>query len=136
MAGKVLIVAGSPSDLDIMKECTSVLDSMGVEHELVISSAHRTPDDTVKLAKGAQAAGFEVIVAGAGFAAHLALTRCCRRCRCRGIPVAAMGVGASGAKNAGLFAASILALKRPELQEKIRAFRLSAAKVRIAGPAA
>src|SRR3989344_7226306 len=69
---KILIISASDSDLDIMKEAGKVLDEFGVEYELTISSAHRSPDRTVKIVEDANTNGVKAIICGAGLAAHLA----------------------------------------------------------------
>lgn len=142
---KVGIVMGSDSDLKVMKEAAEILEQFGIDYEVVIASAHRVPHETAKYAETAQARGLEVIIAGAGAAAHLpgviaalttlpvigvpikgsalagmdALYSIVQMPK--GIPVATMAI--DGARNAGIFAAQILALKYPELQEKLRAYK-------------
>jgi 5-(carboxyamino)imidazole ribonucleotide mutase len=142
---KVGIVMGSDSDLKIMKEAADVLEQFGIGYEVIIASAHRVPHVTARYAESAAERGLEVIIAGAGAAAHLpgviaALTTLpvigvpIRTAALggmdslysivqmpKGIPVATMAI--DGAKNAGIFAAQILAVKYPELQEKLRAFK-------------
>lgn len=146
---KVGIVMGSDSDLKIMKEAADVLAQFGIGYEVIISSAHRVPHRTARYAETAAGRGLEVIIAGAGAAAHLpgviaALTtlpvigvpingRALGGADAlyaivqmpKGIPVATMAI--DGAKNAGIFAAQILALKDPELQQKLVAFKQSMA---------
>ena len=143
----VAIVMGSQSDWETMQNAVVVLDRLGVAHDCRIVSAHRTPDRLVEFAKGAHAAGFRVIIAGAGGAAHLpgmvaAMTHLPVlgvpvQSRALsgldsllsivqmpgGIPVGTLAIGAAGATNAGLLAASILATADPALTERLIAFR-------------
>ncbi|AVX19357.1 MULTISPECIES: 5-(carboxyamino)imidazole ribonucleotide mutase [Carboxydocella] len=145
MAKLVGIIMGSDSDLPIMAEAAKVLDQFGVEYEVKISSAHRAPEVTIEWAKGAVERGLEVIIAGAGVAAHLpgvvaavtplpvigvpikagalngidALYAIVQMPS--GIPVATVAI--NGAKNAGLLAVQILASTRPELQAKLVEYR-------------
>ena len=143
----VAIVMGSQSDWSTMRCAAEVLDELGVSYEAKIVSAHRTPDRLHAFGKGAHAAGFKVIVAGAGGAAHLpgmlaALTHLpvlgvpveSRALKGQdsllsivqmpaGIPVGTLAIGEPGATNAGLLAAAILAISDPALAEGLRAFR-------------
>jgi 5-(carboxyamino)imidazole ribonucleotide mutase len=138
---------GSKSDLEVMQSTRDALDELGVPHEARILSAHRTPDALFEYIAGAQARGVEVFIAGAGGAAHLpgvvaskttlpvlgvpipsghllgldALLAIVQMPK--GIPVATFAVGKAGAGNAALFAIAILAAKRPELAEKLVAWR-------------
>ncbi|ADG05566.1 5-(carboxyamino)imidazole ribonucleotide mutase [Kyrpidia spormannii] len=149
MSQRVLIVMGSDSDLKVMKGACDALDALGVEYEVRISSAHRVPDKTARLAREAAAGGFGAIIAGAGGAAHLpgvvaantvlpvigvpiesgglggvdALYAIVQMPR--GIPVATVAV--NGAYNAGLLAAQILAAGDPELGRRLVAYRESLA---------
>lgn len=142
---KVAIVMGSDSDLPVMKESAKFLDSMNIPYEVYISSAHRVPDKTADIAKNAVANGIEVIIAGAGGAAHLpgviavfttvpvigvpilsgalngldALYAMVQMPA--GIPVATVAI--NGARNAGILAAQILAVKYSEIAEKLAAFK-------------
>ena len=142
---KVAIIMGSTSDLDIMSQAINVLEGFGVEVVKRVISAHRTPDLMCEFAKGAKAEGIGVIIAGAGGAAHVAgvvagmttvpvigvpiQTKALGGMDSllsivqmpAGIPVATMAI--NGAKNAGLFAAQILALTDAELSAKLDAFR-------------
>jgi 5-(carboxyamino)imidazole ribonucleotide mutase len=142
------IVMGSDSDLPLMQEALKILDSFGIAYEVHISSAHRTPERTAQFAKAARDRGLEVIIAGAGWAAHLAGVIAAETTlpvigvpidssplqgldallsmvqMPGGIPVATMTIGKAGAKNAALFAAQILALKYPELQQKLADYKL------------
>jgi 5-(carboxyamino)imidazole ribonucleotide mutase len=130
-----------------MKHAADALDALGVAYETKVVSAHRTPERLYAFARGARAAGFKVIIAGAGGAAHLpgmaaAMTELpvlgvpVRSEALSGldsllsivqmpggIPVATLAVGHAGAKNAGLLAAQILALADPALAERVSAFR-------------
>src|SRR5687767_12090986 len=144
----VSIIMGSKSDWPTMKHTAAVLDDFGVPYEKKIVSAHRTPDLLFEFAKTAESRGIEVIVAGAGGAAHLP-GMCASQTVLpvlgvpvesrslkgldsllsivqmpAGIPVGTLAIGEAGAKNAGLFAISILANSRAELREKLRSFRL------------
>lgn len=144
---KVAIIMGSQSDWDTMKEAADVLSALGVDSDARIVSAHRTPDRLVEFAKGAADAGFHVIIAGAGGAAHLpgmvasmtqlpvlgvpvqskALSGMDSLLSIvqmpGGIPVGTLAIGSAGAKNAGLLAASILALHDAALAERLKAWR-------------
>jgi 5-(carboxyamino)imidazole ribonucleotide mutase len=144
---KVAIVMGSQSDWDTMREAADVLTALGVDSDARIVSAHRTPDRLVDFAKGAAEAGFHVIIAGAGGAAHLpgmvasmthlpvlgvpvqskALSGMDSLLSIvqmpGGIPVGTLAIGNAGAKNAGLLAASILALHDAGLAQRLQAWR-------------
>ena len=143
----VAIIMGSQSDWETMQGAAAVLDRLGVAHDCRIVSAHRTPDRMVAFAKGAAEQGFRVIIAGAGGAAHLpgmvaAMTHLPVlgvpvQSRAlsgldsllsivqmpAGVPVATLAIGAAGATNAGLLAASILATADPALAERLIALR-------------
>lgn len=144
---QVAIIMGSRSDWPTMKAAAESLDALGVAYEAKVVSAHRTPDRMYAFAKGAKAAGFKVIIAGAGGAAHLpgmtaSLTELpvlgvpveSRALKGMdsllsivqmpgGIPVATLAIGEAGAKNAGLLAAQILALSDEALAERLARFR-------------
>ena len=148
------IVMGSDSDLDIMNEAANVLKEFGIEYELTIASAHRTPARTEEFAGGAIDRGLKVIIAGAGMAAHLAGV-CASQTTLPiigvpinagplngfdallstvqmpgGVPVASMAIGKAGAKNAGIFAVQILASGNEELAGKLVEYKKDqAAKV-------
>ena len=138
---------GSKSDWPTMKHAADVLDEFGVPHESKIVSAHRTPDLLFEFAKSAEERGIEVIIAGAGGAAHLpgmcasqtvlpvlgvpVESRALKGLDSllsiaqmpAGVPVGTLAIGKTGAKNAGLLAVSILANSRPELRKKLAVFR-------------
>ena len=142
---KVGIVMGSDSDLKIMQDAVKVLRDFGVESELVVASAHRTPYKALQYAESAEERGIEVIIAGAGAAAHLggvlaavtplpvigvpinatalngldALYAMVQMPS--GIPVATVAI--NGAKNAGILAAQILSVKEPELRNQLKAYK-------------
>ncbi|MFZ5703294.1 MULTISPECIES: 5-(carboxyamino)imidazole ribonucleotide mutase [Pseudomonadota] len=146
-ATRVAIIMGSQSDWDTMSGAAAVLDELGVAHDCRIVSAHRTPDRLVNFAKTAVDSGFQVIIAGAGGAAHLpGMVASMTRLPVLGvpvqskalngmdsllsivqmpggIPVGTLAIGPAGAKNAGLLAASILALHDPALAERLDAWR-------------
>lgn len=141
------VVMGSGSDRDVMKGCTDYLIELGIPHEVRVLSAHRTPDDTREFAETAAERGLEVIIAGAGWAAHLAGVIAAHTLlpvigvpidssplqgmdallstvqMPPGIPVATVSLGKGGAKNAAVLAARILALRHPHIAEGLRAFR-------------
>ena len=143
----VAIIMGSKSDWETMQNAAGVLRQLDVPHECRIVSAHRTPALMVEFASSAEARGVEVIIAGAGGAAHLpgmtaahtilpvlgvpVESRALKGMDSLlsivqmpgGVPVATFAIGAAGAKNAALFAVAILAHSRPELREKVRHFR-------------
>jgi 5-(carboxyamino)imidazole ribonucleotide mutase len=143
----VAIVMGSQSDWATMRHAAERLDALGVAYEARIVSAHRTPERLRDFARGAAAAGFKVVVAGAGGAAHLpgmvaAMTTLpvlgvpIESAALKGIdsllsivqmpagiPVGTLAIGSAGAANAGLLAASILALSDPALAARLEAWR-------------
>ena len=146
---------GSSSDWETMKHAVDMLERFGVPHERHIVSAHRTPVWMAEFAQGAEARGIEVIVAGAGGAAHLpgmvashtvlpVLGVPVQSATLQGldsllsivqmpggVPVGTLAIGKPGAINAGLLAVGILSLTRPELREQLRQFRAEqTAKVR------
>lgn len=143
----VSVIMGSASDWETMKNAADVLEEFSVPFEARVVSAHRTPDLLVEFAKTAEERGIEVIIAGAGGAAHLP-----GMCAAQtvlpvlgvpvqsktllgmdsllsivqmpfGVPVGTLAIGSAGAKNAALLAISILANSRPELREKLVKFR-------------
>ncbi|MGA9658967.1 MAG: 5-(carboxyamino)imidazole ribonucleotide mutase [Asticcacaulis sp.] len=145
---KVAIIMGSRSDWGVMKAAAAALDQLCVSYMTRVVSAHRTPQRLYEFATGAKAAGFKVIIAGAGGAAHLpGMTASMTTLPVLGVPVAVrdglkgidsllsivqmpggvpvgtLAVGEAGAKNAGLLAAQILALSDAGLADRIEAFR-------------
>ena len=142
---KVAIIMGSDSDLSVMKEAAYFLDEVGVPYTVHISSAHRVPEKTAELAKNAEKQGVEVIIAGAGGAAHLAgVIAAVTPLPVIGVPIggsALNGVDAlyamvqmpagipvatvaiNGAKNAGILAAQILAVQDQEMRQKIKEYK-------------
>jgi phosphoribosylaminoimidazole carboxylase PurE protein len=149
---KVLVIVGSPSDVETMKTCTSVLDEFGVSHEFTVASAHRSPARARKLAEGAPGRGVKVIVCAAGMAAHLAgaiaghthlpvigvplkagdlngLDALLATVQMPpGVPVATVAVGKAGAMNAAHLAVRMLALSDPALSRKVKSYRNKMAK--------
>ncbi len=143
----IAIIMGSRSDWPTMKAAADMLDALGVPYEAKVVSAHRTPDRMYAFAKGAKAAGFKVIIAGAGGAAHLpGMTAAMTQLPVlgvpietkalkgldsllsivqmpAGVPVGALAIGEAGAKNAGLMAAAILALGDDALAARLAAYR-------------
>ena len=141
------IVMGSDSDLPVMEEAERVLNQFQVPHEVTLSSAHRSPDRTIRYAKSAEERGLEVIIVGAGAAAHLAGVIASETIlpvvgipidssplkgmdsllstvqMPGGIPVATMAIGKAGARNAAILAVQILALKSPQLKEALRGYK-------------
>ncbi len=147
MKAKVLILMGSDSDLPVMEAATKILDEFNITYHMTVSSAHRTPDRTVKLIRSAEKGEVEVIIAGAGAAAHLAGVVAAHTTlpvigipidssplkgidalystvqMPPGIPVATMAVGKGGAKNAGIFTAQILGLKDKKIASALKDFK-------------
>jgi 5-(carboxyamino)imidazole ribonucleotide mutase len=143
----VAIIMGSRSDWPTMKHAADALDALGVGWEAKVVSAHRTPQRLVEFSTGARAAGFKVIIAGAGGAAHLpgmaasmtelpvlgvpVQSKALKGLDSLlsivqmpgGVPVATLAIGEAGAKNAGLLAGQILALNDPALMERLTAYR-------------
>ena len=146
---RVGVVMGSRSDWETMRHATEILTELGVPFEAKVVSAHRTPERLFDYAKQAEGRGLEVLIAGAGGAAHLpgmlaSLTilpvlgvpvesKMLRGVDSllsivqmpRGVPVGTLAIGSSGAANAGLLAAAILARKSPEVREALARFRES-----------
>ncbi|MGB5868669.1 MAG: 5-(carboxyamino)imidazole ribonucleotide mutase [Albidovulum sp.] len=144
---KVGIIMGSQSDWPTMKEAANILDTLDISYETKIVSAHRTPDRLWAYGREAVGRGLQVIIAGAGGAAHLPgmmasktrlpvigvpiLTKALSGVDSlysivqmpKGYPVATMAIGAAGSANAGLMAAAILALNDPDLAERLDAWR-------------
>jgi phosphoribosylaminoimidazole carboxylase PurE protein len=144
---QVSILMGSESDLAVMNQAAKILEEFGVPYEISITSAHRSPGWTRRYLKQAEAKGVEVIIAGAGGAAHLAGTVAAHTAlpvigvpidssslkgldallstvqMPAGVPVATMAIGPAGAKNAGILAVQILAKANKNLTHKIKAFK-------------
>src|SRR5688500_2598816 len=143
----VAVVMGSSSDWETMRHAVEVLERFGVPHERHIVSAHRTPLWLAEFAAGAEGRGIEVIIAGAGGAAHLPGMAAAQTIlpvlgvpvesqalrgldsllsivqMPAGVPVGTLAIGKAGATNAALLAIAMLAGSRPELREKLREFR-------------
>jgi len=141
------VLMGSKSDWDTMKSASETLERFGVSHECRVLSAHRTPAATVEYVAGAESRGIEVLIAAAGGAAHLAGVVAAHTVlpvlgvpmesaslkgldsllstvqMPGGIPVGTLAIGKPGATNAALLAVAILGAGRPELRDKLRAFR-------------
>jgi 5-(carboxyamino)imidazole ribonucleotide mutase len=141
---QVAVFIGSDSDYDIIKDGLDILRDFGVTYTLEVTSAHRSPERTVKLVRQAEEAGAEVFIAVAGKSAHLAGVVAAHTSRPvigvpvdsgglggldallstvqmpKGVPVAAMGLGKSGAANAALLAVQILSLKDKSLSNKLK----------------
>jgi 5-(carboxyamino)imidazole ribonucleotide mutase len=147
VAKLIAIIMGSQSDWATMKHAADTLDALALDYEAKIVSAHRTPERLFAFAKGAKAAGFKVIIAGAGGAAHLpGMTASLTTLPVfgvpvetkamsgldslysivqmpPGVPVGTLAVGKAGAINAALLAASVLALSDEKLNERLQAWR-------------
>ena len=147
------VIMGSSSDWETMKHAAQVLEDFGVPHERRVVSAHRTPDLMASYAKRAEKRGLEVIIAGAGGAAHLpgmiaaktpvpvlGVPVASRHLQGvdslhsivqmpKGIPVATFAIGTAGAANAALFAVALLANEDPELRQRLEAFRAEQTEV-------
>ena len=143
----VAVIMGSTSDWETMKNASQVLENFGVPHEKQVVSAHRTPHWLAEYVSKAESRGIEVIIAGAGGAAHLPGMSAAYTClpvlgvpveskalkgldsllsiaqMPSGIPVGTLAIGAAGASNAGYLAINILALARPDLKAKLKRFR-------------
>jgi 5-(carboxyamino)imidazole ribonucleotide mutase len=144
---QVLILMGSDSDWEVMSEAKKALDDMGIGCEVHVSSAHRTPERTARFAREAAGRGIQVLICGAGAAAHLAGV-CAAETELpvlgvplaasdlsgldallataqmpAGVPVGTVAIGKAGARNAGLLAARLIARADPEVAEKVRAQR-------------
>jgi 5-(carboxyamino)imidazole ribonucleotide mutase len=152
------IIMGSKSDWPTMEEAAKMLEEFGIAHEVEVVSAHRTPDKMMKYAESAKERGLRIIIAGAGGAAHLPGMVAAKTTlpvlgvpikskaldgldsllsiaqMPAGIPVATFAIGVAGAKNAGLFAAAILALEDAGVARKLEAFRRTQTKVVMKGP--
>lgn len=147
MKPKVLIVMGSDSDMPIMEETGKILNEFGITYEMTIASAHRSPERAARLASGAEKQGIDVIIAGAGAAAHLAGVIAAHTIlpvigvpinssplqgldalfstvqMPPGVPVAAMAVGKAGAKNAAILAAEIIGRKDARIVKKLKEYK-------------
>ncbi|NHO64460.1 5-(carboxyamino)imidazole ribonucleotide mutase [Aestuariicella hydrocarbonica] len=158
MQPKIAIIMGSKSDWPTMKEAADILDKLGVDYHVEVVSAHRTPDKLMSFAASAADNGYQVIVAGAGGAAHLpGMVASKTRLPVLGVPVQSkalsgqdsllsivqmprgvavgtLAIGAAGAFNAGLMAAQILATADAELAKRIDAFRQEQTDTVLAGP--
>jgi len=143
----VAVIMGSKSDWEVMRAASDTLQDFGVAHESRVLSAHRTPELAAEFASGAEGRGLEVIIAGAGGAAHLAGVTAAYTTlpvlgvpmesqslkgldsllstvqMPGGVPVGTLAIGKAGAKNAALLAIAILANHRPELRQKLHQFR-------------
>jgi phosphoribosylamine--glycine ligase len=159
--GRILvgIIMGSASDWEVMKGARDVLEQLQIASETKILSAHRTPEETLRYVRGAAARGLKVIIAGAGWAAHLAGVAAANTLlpvigvpidssplsgldallatvqMPPGIPVATVAIGAGGARNAGFLAAHILALQDSGLTQRLLEARREAARNILAAPA-
>jgi 5-(carboxyamino)imidazole ribonucleotide mutase len=148
----VIVLMGSKSDWEIMKNTDETLERFGVPHECRVLSAHRTPSQVTELISAAEGRGVEVVIAAAGGAAHLAGVVAAHTVlpvlgvpmasalngldsllstvqMPAGIPVGTLAIGKAGAVNAALLAVAILGVKRPELRDALRAFRAEQADV-------
>lgn len=149
MAGNplVLVMMGSKSDWEVMRQTAEQLTKFEIPHECRVLSAHRTPKETAEYVSGAEVRGVEVIIAAAGGAAHLAGVCAAHTIlpvlgvpmesaslkgldsllstvqMPAGIPVGTLAIGAAGARNAALLAVAILATSRPALRDRLREFR-------------
>jgi 5-(carboxyamino)imidazole ribonucleotide mutase len=143
----VIVLMGSKSDWDVMRQADETLSQFGIPHECRVLSAHRTPAETAEYIAGAEGRGVEVVIAAAGGAAHLAGVCAAHTVlpvlgvpmesaslkgldsllatvqMPAGIPVGTLAIGPAGARNAALLSVAILGVSRPELREKLRQFR-------------
>ena len=152
------VIMGSKSDWETMRHACETLEALGVPYEAEVVSAHRTPDKLFAYAESAEGRGLEVIIAGAGGAAHLP-GMCASKTALpvlgvpveskalkgldsllsiaqmpAGIPVGTLAIGRAGSINAGLLAASIVGAKRPEIMDAVRAHRAKQTADVLAGP--
>ncbi len=147
MKAKVLILMGSDSDLPVMEGTALVLKEFNIPYNMTVASAHRTPDRTLKLVKSSEKEGVQIIIAGAGSAAHLAGVIASHTTlpvigipidssplkgidalyatvqMPPGIPVATMAIGKAGAKNAGIYAAQILGLQDSRIAKALKDYK-------------
>ena len=152
------LIMGSKSDWDTMQHAAQILDALGVPHETKVVSAHRTPDLLFEYAESAESRGIEVIIAGAGGAAHLPGMAAAKTTipvlgvpveskalqgidsllsivqMPAGVPVGTLAIGKPGAINAALLAAAIIAINRPDVRERLRAFRAEQTSAVLAQP--
>jgi 5-(carboxyamino)imidazole ribonucleotide mutase len=152
------LIMGSKSDWDTMQHAAQLLETLGVPHETKVVSAHRTPDLLFEYAESAESRGIQVIIAGAGGAAHLPGMAAAKTTlpvlgvpveskalqgidsllsivqMPAGVPVGTLAIGKPGAINAALLAASIVALNNPEVRERLRAFRAEQTNAVLAQP--
>ncbi|HUQ99879.1 MAG TPA: 5-(carboxyamino)imidazole ribonucleotide mutase [Gemmatimonadaceae bacterium] len=152
------VIMGSKSDWDTMQHAAQILEALGVPHETKVVSAHHTPDLLFEYAESAESRGIEVIIAGAGGAAHLPGMAAAKTTipvlgvpveskalqgidsllsivqMPAGVPVGTLAIGKPGAINAALLATAIVANKRPELREALRAFRAEQTSAVLAQP--
>ncbi|WP_163329389.1 5-(carboxyamino)imidazole ribonucleotide mutase [Desulfurobacterium thermolithotrophum] len=143
---KVAVIMGSKSDLPVMESCTKTLDEFGVPYDVKVLSAHRTMDEVIAFCEKAEEE-YDVIIAAAGYAAHLGGVIAAKTTlpvigvpldasplkgidsllsivqMPGGIPVATVTIGKAGAKNAAVLAVEIMAIKYPELKEKLKNYR-------------
>jgi 5-(carboxyamino)imidazole ribonucleotide mutase len=141
------VIMGSRSDWETLRHTSQTLDSLGIPHEVRVVSAHRTPDLLFEYASGAMARGLEVIIAGAGGAAHLPGMTAAKTAlpvlgvpiesamlrgvdsllsivqMPAGVPVGTVAIGRAGAVNAALLAAAILGIKHPDIRTAVERFR-------------
>ena len=121
---RVAIVMGSKSDWATMQFTAEILDALNVPYHVEVVSAHRTPDKLFSFAESAESHGYQVIIAGAGGAAHLpGMIAAKTLVPVLGIPVGTLAIGKAGAANAGLLAAQILAQHDAELHQRLSAWR-------------
>jgi 5-(carboxyamino)imidazole ribonucleotide mutase len=152
------IIMGSKSDWETMRHAAEMLDSLGIAHETRVVSAHRTPDLLFEYAESAEQRGVRVIIAGAGGSAHLPGMTAAKTTlpvlgvpvetktlqgidsllsivqMPAGVPVGTLAIGKAGAINAALLAASIIALDRPEIRERLKVFRSEQTNAVLANP--
>jgi len=152
---QVSVVMGSESDRSVMKNCLETLDEFTISYEVKVLSAHRMPEATASYARDLRQRGIKVVIAGAGKAAHLsgviaayttlpvigiplassslqgidALYSIVQMPR--GVPVASMGIGSTGAKNAAILAAEILSLSSSDLEKKLKQYKAKLAQNRM-----
>jgi 5-(carboxyamino)imidazole ribonucleotide mutase len=158
MSAQIGIIMGSQSDWDTMRHASEMLDNLGIEHEVQVVSAHRTPDRMFEYAESAADRGLKVIIAGAGGAAHLpGMTAAKTRLPVfgvpveskalsgmdsllsiaqmpGGVPVGCMAIGKAGATNAALLAAAVLAVSDEQVAAALEAFRQAQTERVLADP--